>query len=182
MSEDLTKKLPKSDSEKLSYVVTAVQDLTSRIQVLDNKVDALDNRFQVLDKRVEALDEKVEERLYDTRPIWEQVVANVAQLQEGQQRIEEGLELSRNESRETDSFARYSASNEHLQRHVGHDTSGLSRYLRSCSPLGTEKQLVISPTQNESSRPGKQDRSPKTKRPFFTRLLPPTPFPILQKQ
>ena len=94
MSEDLTKKLPKNDSEKLSYVVTAVQDLTSRIQALDNKVEALDHR-------VEALDDKVEERLYDTRPIWEQVVANVAQLQEGQQRIEEGLELSRNESRES---------------------------------------------------------------------------------
>lgn len=68
MSEDLTKKLPKSDSEKLAYVVAAVQDLVSRIQ---------------------SLDAKVEERLYDTRPIWEQVVTNVAQLQEGQQRIED---------------------------------------------------------------------------------------------
>ncbi len=75
MSEDLTKKLPKNDSEKLSYVVIAVQDLTSRLQALDNKVEALDN--------------KVEERLCDTRPIWDQVVTNVAQLQEGQQRIEQ---------------------------------------------------------------------------------------------
>jgi predicted transcriptional regulator len=94
MNEDLTKKLPKSDSDKLSYVVTAVQDLTSRIKALDKRVEGLD-------KRVETLDEKVEERLYDTRPIWEQVVANVAQLQEGQQRIEEAFETSRNESRES---------------------------------------------------------------------------------
>jgi seryl-tRNA synthetase len=75
MSEDLTKKLPTNDSEKLTYVVIAVQDLASRLQALDNKVEALDN--------------KVEERLYDTRPIWEQVVTNVAQLQESQQRTEE---------------------------------------------------------------------------------------------
>ena len=115
MSDDLTKKLPKNDSEKLTFVVTAVQDLTSRIQALDRKVDALDHRVEALDNRVEALDnrvealdhrvetldKKVEERLYDTRPIWEQVVSNVAQLQEGQQRIEATLESSRNESRDS---------------------------------------------------------------------------------
>ena len=99
MSEDLTKKLPKNDSEKLSYIVIAVQDLTSRIQ-------GLDKRVEVLDKKVEALDEKIEERLYDTRQIWEQVVANATQLQEGQQRIEEALDVSRNESRETRTFLR----------------------------------------------------------------------------
>jgi len=92
MSEDLTKKLPKNDSEKLTYVVMAVQDLTSRIQALDKRVEGLD-------KRVEGLDKRVEERLYDTRPMWEQVVSDVAQLQEGQQRIEE-------QSREVRTFLR----------------------------------------------------------------------------
>lgn len=48
MSDDLTQKLPKSDSDK---------------------------------------------RLYDTRPIWEKVVADIAQLLEGQGRLEEGQKL-----------------------------------------------------------------------------------------
>jgi len=68
MSEDLTKKLPKTDSEKLSLVLTIVQNLETRV---DN------------------LEQKVEERLYDTRPIWQKVVADIAQLQEGQVQLQE---------------------------------------------------------------------------------------------
>ena len=67
MSEDLTKKLPQSDSEKLSLILTTVQHLETRV---DN------------------LEKKVEERLHDTRPIWEKVVADIARLQEGQLRLE----------------------------------------------------------------------------------------------
>jgi len=140
MSEDLTKKLPKRDSEKLDLIVTAVQALTSkttslegnfalmqlrfdaidsrlegidsrlntidsrltgtesrldtidsRLTGIDSRLDTIDSRLNEIDFRVEALDKKVEERLYDTRPIWEQVVANVTQLQEGQQRLEASL-------------------------------------------------------------------------------------------
>jgi len=133
MSEDLTKKLPKRDSEKLDLIVTAVQALTSktsslegnfalmqlrldaidsRLDGIDSRLDGIDSRLNTIDSRltgtesrldtidsrlneidfrVEALDKKVEERLYDTRPIWEQVVANVMQLQEGQQRLEASL-------------------------------------------------------------------------------------------
>jgi len=62
MSEDLTKKLP-SDSEKL---------------------------LQQIDSRLQGLEQKVEERLYDTRPIWQKVVADIGQLQEGQVQLQEG--------------------------------------------------------------------------------------------
>lgn len=65
MSEDLTKKLPSSDSEKITLIL---QDIDSRLQ---------------------GLEQKVEERLYDTRPIWQKVVADIAQLQEGQTRFQE---------------------------------------------------------------------------------------------
>ena len=138
MSEDLTKKLPKRDSEKLDLIVTAVQALTSkttslegnfalmqlrldaidsRLDTIDSRLTGIDSRLSELDFRVEALDKKVEERLYDTRPIWEQVVANVTQLQEGQQRLEaslheghkridEKLESSGNGSREIKTFLR----------------------------------------------------------------------------
>ncbi len=75
MSEDLTKKLPSSDSDKIALILTTVQNL-------DTRVSNIEQRFDVLEK-------KVDERLHDTRPIWEKVVADVAQLQEGQRRLEE---------------------------------------------------------------------------------------------
>ena len=78
MSEDLTKKLPHSADEKLTQVLT----------------------------RLESLEQKVDERLYDTRPIWQKVVADVAQLQgtvdqlqEGQKHLEQGQEALRTEVR-----------------------------------------------------------------------------------
>ena len=62
MSEDLTKKLPTSDSDKLNSILTSVRTLEDRMQRLEQKVD---------------------ERLHDTRPIWEKVIADIAQLQKG---------------------------------------------------------------------------------------------------
>jgi chromosome segregation ATPase len=69
MSEDLTKKLTGNDSEKITLILTTVQNLETRVTSLENKV---------------------EERLYDTRPIWQKVVADIAQLEEGQRRLQEG--------------------------------------------------------------------------------------------
>lgn len=70
MSEDLTKKLPKSDSDKLNAILTALEAMETRLSGLEKKVD---------------------ERLHDTRPIWHRLVADIGQLQVGQQRLEEGL-------------------------------------------------------------------------------------------
>ena len=67
MSEDLTKKLPRTDSEKITLILTTVQTLETRVTNLENKV---------------------EERLYDTRPLWQNLRADIAQLQEGQTRLE----------------------------------------------------------------------------------------------
>jgi hypothetical protein len=66
MSEDLTKKLPNSDSEKITLILTTVQSLETRVDHLEKNVD---------------------ERLYDTRPIWQKVVADIAKLQDGQRDI-----------------------------------------------------------------------------------------------
>ena len=65
MSEDLTNKLPKGD---------------------DNVARILQN----IDSRLQSLEQKVEERLHDTRPIWQKVGADIAQLQEGQRQLQEG--------------------------------------------------------------------------------------------
>lgn len=59
MSEDLTQKLPTSDSEKLTSILTSVQAMNTRLT---------------------GLEQKVEERLHDTRPIWQKVVADIAEL------------------------------------------------------------------------------------------------------
>jgi outer membrane murein-binding lipoprotein Lpp len=78
MSEDLTKKLPKSDRDA---ILEAIRNLESYVRSsIDNLVTWVGN----INSRLSALDQKVEHRLYDTRPIWHKVVADVAQLQSGQ--------------------------------------------------------------------------------------------------
>ena len=57
MNEDLTKKLPQNADDKLTLILS----------------------------RIEKLEQTVEERLYDTRPIWQQVVTDISQLQRGQE-------------------------------------------------------------------------------------------------
>ncbi len=92
MSEDLTKKLPRTDSEKLNLILTTVQSLDKRLEKLELRVDKIESRLQ-------HLEEKVEQRLHDTRPIWHKVVADIAQLQAGQDSL-------RAEMRELSSTAR----------------------------------------------------------------------------
>lgn len=75
---DPAQKLPGSQSNTLEQILTVVQSLDGRVQSLENKV---------------------EERLYDTRPIWEKVQADIAQLQEGQRRLEDRIEALRDETR-----------------------------------------------------------------------------------
>jgi chromosome segregation ATPase len=70
MSKDLTKELPPSDPDKLDQILTAVSGLDSRLGKLE---------------------QTVEQRLYDTRPIWEKLKADIGKLQEGQAALQEGL-------------------------------------------------------------------------------------------
>src|SRR5262245_10856139 len=81
MSEDLTKKPPKTDSDKLSLILTIVENLDTRLEKLEQRLDAFE-------ERLDHLETKVADRLYDTRPIWHKVVGDIAQLQEGQTRLE----------------------------------------------------------------------------------------------
>jgi hypothetical protein len=72
MSEDLTKTLPSSDSEKLTLILTTVQSLTVR-------VDGIDSRLQ-----------RVEQTMDDARPVWQLLLTDVAHLREGQLQLEAG--------------------------------------------------------------------------------------------
>ena len=78
MSEDLTKKLPKSDRDA---ILEAIRNLESYVR---SSIDNLVTWVGSINTRLSALDEKVEQRLYDTRPIWHKVEADVGQLQSGQ--------------------------------------------------------------------------------------------------
>lgn len=89
MSEDFTQKLPKDGKDE---ILTAIKDL-------DTKVTKVDNRLQNLEQKVNGLEKTVDERLHDTRPIWNRVVSDIAQLQAGQQRLEEGQLAMRAELR-----------------------------------------------------------------------------------
>ena len=91
MSEDFTQKLPNNGND--SEILTAIKDL-------DTHVTKIDNRLQSVEKKVDSLEKKVDERLHDTRPIWHRVVADIAQLQAGQQRLEEGQQAMRGELRD----------------------------------------------------------------------------------
>jgi archaellum component FlaC len=128
MSEDLTKRLPTSDSERLALILTTVQSLEERLnqverlvididtrlqrvedrlqrvedrlQGVEDRVQRVEDRVQRVEDRVQHVEETLEQRLYDTRPIWHKVVADIAQLQEGQQRLQEGQNGLRVEVRE----------------------------------------------------------------------------------
>jgi uncharacterized phage infection (PIP) family protein YhgE len=90
MSEDFTQKLPKNGHD--NEILTAIKDL-------DTKVTTIDNRLENLEK-------KVDMRLHDTRPIWHKVVADIAELQSGQKRLEDGQQALRSSITELNSTAR----------------------------------------------------------------------------
>ena len=96
MKDDLTKKLPSSTAQKRKPSLTIMQTLECRF---------------------EALEKKVEERLYDTRPIWEKVLGDATQLQEGQVRLEEGhARLEKSQARLEESQARLEEGHARLEK------------------------------------------------------------------
>ena len=88
MSEDFTQKLPNNGQD--SEILTAIKDLDTHITKIDNRLQGLEQKVDGLENKVDGLEKKVDERLYDTRPIWHKVVADIAQLQAGQERLEKG--------------------------------------------------------------------------------------------
>jgi outer membrane murein-binding lipoprotein Lpp len=93
MSEDPTKRFDgQENGEKLTQILTIVQNL---------------------DARLRSLEQKVEQRLYDTRPIWEkvqtdiaQLLVNVNQLQSDVNPLREGQEFLRSELHEIHTLLR----------------------------------------------------------------------------
>jgi hypothetical protein len=83
MSEDLTKGLPESESGILNLILVTIQNLEGRFGKLETRVDDISSQLQRLEQNVEA-------RMFDTRPIWNNVVAEFDLVQAGQLRLEDG--------------------------------------------------------------------------------------------
>jgi DNA repair ATPase RecN len=74
MSEDRTQNLPRGD---LSEVLSILRSIDGRLINVEN--------------RLTALEEKVDRRLQETRPIWEQVLVRLTNVEEGLANVKEGL-------------------------------------------------------------------------------------------
>ena len=82
MSKDLTQKLNGSLDDKLDRLITAVQSMDSR---LANVQTTIENRLEALGNRLESLEIKVDERMKETRPMWEALQTQLTELKEAQQ-------------------------------------------------------------------------------------------------
>jgi hypothetical protein len=102
---DLTKKPPSSNGETLKQILASVDNLRGKLGEMN--------------QRLGNLEQKVDERLQETRPIWEKVASDISQLQQGQLLLQGEVSHLRNESREVrtllrDIFRRLSIFNDTL--------------------------------------------------------------------
>ena len=80
ISEDQTQKFDASESDRLDQIIGMVQGLTSETR-------AMAAQLRAMDERLTSLEQKVEERIYDTRPLWESVQTQIVELREPQERM-----------------------------------------------------------------------------------------------
>ena len=81
MSEDLTRKLSQSGEDR---ILNAIKNLDARVVNLDVRVGGIESRL-------EHLEQKVDERLHDTRPIWQKVIDDIKNLQSSQHAMQAEL-------------------------------------------------------------------------------------------
>ena len=85
MSDDLTQKLPgdkeaiaPQDDDRISLLVIAVQSLSSSVQSLSSEVQSLSSEVHDVRARLETLEKTVTEHSFETKPIWERALAEIA--------------------------------------------------------------------------------------------------------
>jgi chromosome segregation ATPase len=81
MGEDRTQQLP-DDS---------LRQILARFDSMNARFDSMDARFDTMDARLTALEDKVDRRLQETRPIWEQVLDRLTNVEERLTGVEEQL-------------------------------------------------------------------------------------------
>jgi chromosome segregation ATPase len=78
MSDDPTNNLRSGD--KLDQLIRLVQSVDQRLQRVESRLDRLETRLENVETRLNDLETKVDERLKETRPIWEAVLSQLQQL------------------------------------------------------------------------------------------------------
>ena len=74
MSRDLTEKLNGSLEDKVDRLIAMVQSI-------DSRVESMDSRLKNVETRLESLETKVDQRLRDTRPMWEAVQTQLTEVE-----------------------------------------------------------------------------------------------------
>jgi chromosome segregation ATPase len=96
MSRDLTQKLNGSIEDKIDWLITAVQSMDSRVVTrlegietrlgtIETRLDNLETRVGNVETRLDTLEIKVDERMKETRPMWEALQAQLTELKEASQ-------------------------------------------------------------------------------------------------
>lgn len=88
MSKDLTQNLNGSLEDKIDRLIFAVQSMDSRLGNVEarlgnveDRLGKVEDRLGNLEERLGSLETKVEERLKDTRPMWEAVQTQIAEVE-----------------------------------------------------------------------------------------------------
>src|SRR5438045_9517704 len=97
MSEDPTKRFPNppgdNGEDKLDRLFAAVEALRSELRSeVSSLRSELHSEVSSLRSELSALSETVEHRLYDTRPMWEAVLAEMQDLKRQVNRLESRVE------------------------------------------------------------------------------------------
>ena len=69
MNKDLTKQLPASD---LQQILAGLDSINARLTTLEGRMGSLEGRMS-------SLEEKVDARKYETKPIWERALQEIAE-------------------------------------------------------------------------------------------------------
>ena len=86
MSTDDTRKLPEGFDVIIARLDSFEQSVTTRLDGFEKRIDSFEQtvteRMDSFEQRLTALEDKVDARLQETRPIWEAVQTQVAELKE----------------------------------------------------------------------------------------------------
>ena len=105
------------------------------------RFDALDARLNEIDSRLTTLEEKVDQRLKETRPIWEQVLNRLDKVEERLSEVDDSL---RNVGRKFDVVAQDLLEVRADQRHLDNRLDKLERNLRTITiGLCSKMQRII---------------------------------------
>lgn len=100
--DDTTKELPTGD--RLDSLISLVQQIavdvrssSERLERVEGRLENLESRQERLEERLERLETKVDERLHDTRPMWEALQTQITELrtdmEKGFRRLDHKVEL-----------------------------------------------------------------------------------------